>query len=253
MSVITPGIELYLGNTRWLPLRLRRYGRREPFSVSGAQKIAIEFSREGEAPLPPIYASRSAVGADWIGGVVPVLVSPADITARVGTYYVTVTVFDPPVVLSASHGVVEVLPRPILGALPMPSGGAYTASQVLSGTNGSALTIRSGMPVHRSATGIVPAQAGTPYAFCDGVAIADTAPGATCLYIPEGAIRLTDWTPVFGSSALPIGATLYLGDPPGTITATLPVKPPSDLRQTVGMTDNDTQTLNVEIDHGVVL
>lgn len=254
MSSVIPGLELYLGNVRWLNLRIRRYGQREAYSVSNAQKIAVEFAREGEAPLNPIFASRTDPGADWIAGIVPVLVSPADLTARIGSYDVSVTIFDTPVELTASLGRVEVLPRPIAGQLTLPGGGSYAATQVLSARNAGAYTIPAGAPVGSTSSGVVLALAGLGPIPADGIAISAAAPGSTCLYIASGQVRLDDWSVVFGSASLPIGATeLWLGATQGTITDVEPELPTYVLRQVVGDVANDGQTLNVNVSSGFML
>ncbi len=254
MSVITPGIELFHGNTRWLNLRLRRYGQREAMDVSTAQRIAVEFAKIGEAPLPPVYASRTAPGADWIGGRVPVLVSPADVTARIGSYDVSVTVFETPVERTAAVGRVEVLPRPVRGLLTLPNGNAYASSNVMAMVNAGAYTIPMGAPVAATGGGLVLAQGAGPARPADGIAVAPTGPGSTCLYIASGQVRLVDWTPVFGSGSLPAGAAeLWLGAAAGSLTDTIPVAPAFALRQVVGDVGSDPQVLNVNISSGFVL
>lgn len=254
MSTITPGIELYLANTRWLYLRLRRYGSRNPFNVSNVQKIAVEFAKIGEAPLPPVYASRTTIGADWIAGKVPVLVSPADVTARVGSYDISVTVFDAPIELTASIGRVEVLPRPVQGLVSLPNGNSYSATNVMAGVNGNAYPIPAGAPVALSGGGVRLALGGPGYIPADGVAIVDSSPGSTCLFISNGQIRMADWSTVFGLSALPVGAPeLWLGAVQGTITDTEPTTGAFGLRQVVGDVGSDPQTLNVSVTSGFVL
>ena len=253
MSTITPGIEVHLGNTRWLTFRLRRYGQRPAYSAAGAQKILVEFARVGEAPLTPIAASRAAPGADWIAGIVPVLISPADLTARVGTYDVAVTVYDPPVELTASVGRVEVLPRPVAGALPMPGGGSYASTNLQSATNASGALIPAGAPVARTSGGVTLARGFNPYQAADGIAVSACSPGATCLYIAEGQLSLPDWAPVFGTATLPLGAHLYLGGAPGTLTATEPVAAPFGIKQVVCETDADPRRVSLSLDYGVVL
>lgn len=254
MSVITPGIELYLGNTRWVNLRLRRYGVRTPMDVSSAQRIAVEFALSGEPPLPPIYASRMAAGANWIAGKVPVLVTPASLTARVGSYDVAVTLFESPLERTVAIGRVEVLPRPLRGLLSTSNGNAYVSANVFSMVNGGSVTIPTGAPIAGTAQGAVLAQAAGALLPAIGVAIADTSPRSTCLYIVSGQIRLSDWTIVFGSPSLPIGAPeIWLGSTAGTTTDDLPLAPTFGLRQTIGSVANDPQLLNVGVALGVLL
>jgi hypothetical protein len=254
MSTVTPGIELHLANTRWVPLRLRKYGSRDSFNVSSAQKIAVEFAKIGEAPLPAIFASRTAPGADWIAGKVPVLVSPADLTARVGSYHVSVTIYDSPTEMTASMGRIEVLPRPVAGMLTLPNGNSYASTNVMAGLNAGAYTIPMGAPVAVTGAGVVLASAAPGGLPCDGLAIADTGPGATCLYIAIGQLRIADWSVVFGSGSLPTGAPeLWLSTDLGKITDVEPQTPSYALRQVVGDVGNDPQVLNVAVTSGFVL
>lgn len=251
--IASPIVDLMLGNTVYLNLRLRKRGVRGGLNVSSAQRIAVEFARNGEPPLAPVLASRTAAGADWIAGKVPVLVSPADLTARVGTYDVTVTVFDTPTEITATLGRVEVLPRPIAGALNLPAGGSYTATNVISATNVSPATILAGAPVARTPTGVVLANAGLQPLQADGVCIASTGPGATCLYISNGTVSFPDWSPLFGGASLPVGSTFYLSDTPGMITTDLPDLPDYKLRQVIGETDVDPLKLYLSLDYSVGL
>lgn len=252
MPVNRNNLQVYLGNTRYIPFRLRRDGMRTYWNVSGVTAIQVEYSRVGDpAPLTPIVCSKLAPNADWLAGLVPALVSAADVTARIGTYDYILTVFDGALVQTAGAGRLEVLPRPV-NNFETPSG-SWSSTNLQSGVNNSGKTILAGQPVALTAQGIVPANSAPDGIYpAVGVAVAVSEHGSICLYIPTGEITLADWTKVYGHVALVPGSILYLA-PDGGITDTLPSLPEFEVMQIIGRVGDRPQALTVQIGYTVVL
>jgi hypothetical protein len=238
-------IDTYLGNTKWVKFRVRRKNKNSYYDVTTASQIQMEVGRVGDlAPMTPIPCVPTAPGADWITGLVPVLISAGDVTARVGTYKYTLTIFNAPYEDTADSGFFEVRDRPVTTyTLPGGGGNQFTATNVNYGVNAGTSIIKAGMPVTRLATGVDLATAAPAYRQADGIAISDCIPGATCLYISNGSLRLSDWTDVVGTPALALGSSYYVDNINGMMTTTVPDLPLYGLRQIVGETQNDTQTL----------
>lgn len=249
-------IQAHLGNTRYIPFRLRRYGTRTYWDVTTADLIQVEFQRSADAaPLTPVQCSRSAPGADWNNGLVQCLISPADVTARIGSYSYTLSVFTPALEETAGGGVLEVLPRPIPTVL-LPGGDTYYVStNIETGTNASGVTIPMGAPIARTNAGIVLASAADPDLDCDGICIAASGAGYACLFIPTGSLRLENWSAVTGTIALPglPGDTIYLDYVTGRLTNVVPTLPDSAILQVIGEVGNDAQTLALQLNYLVNL
>lgn len=78
------------GDTFLCRFRLRKRGSKAYWNVTGAT-ITLEWFRDG-APGTPIVANPSHPQAAWGDGYVPILVSPADVTAETATVTAVVRV-----------------------------------------------------------------------------------------------------------------------------------------------------------------
>lgn len=244
-------LSIYLGNSRYIPFRLRRMSIQGYWNVTQFSDIEVEYRRIGDpAPLTPVSCSPLSPGAVWSAGLVPALVSPLDVTARVGTYEYTVTLYASGLELTAGAGRLEVLDRPV-PLFAGPGGISWASTNLMSYP---ALTnIAAGQVVARTAGGMVLANAGPSYLQADGVAVADAIAGGMCLFINNGTLTMPNWTGIFGTTSLPLGGQFYLDVAPGGLTVTVPTLPLSGLRQNVGETVTDPQTLSVTLNYTVIL
>jgi hypothetical protein len=248
-------IQAYLGNSRYIPFRLRRYGSRTYWNVTTADRVQAEFQFNASvAPLTPLQCSRSSPGADWNNGLVPCLITPADVTARVGSYSYTVSVVTGILKETAGGGVLEILPRPAPTAI-VQGETYYVSTNIETGTTATGVTIPMGAPVARTSAGIVLADASDADLDCDGISIAASSPGYACLYIPSGSIRLENWSAICGTVGLPglPGDPVYLDFVSGRITSVLPSLPDSAILQVIGEIADDAQTLALQLNYAVNL
>lgn len=242
-------IQTSVGASRTLPFRLKRARSTAYLDVSLATQIRLESQLVGEAAMPPVYAYNNDPGADWANGLVPITMTAADITARVGTYSFWLTVVMPAGPKPVVQGTIEVLPRPVFAPVPLPGGGVYVASTVFRGYNSSTtVMIKRGMLVTRLGSGAIGLSiaAGT-YRRADGIAIADIPPETPGLFFSSGALDLPNWTAVLGSTTLVPATTYYLDKLAGRITATVPARPDWSLLQVIGESDS-ASLLDLDLD-----
>ena len=103
---------VYEGNTRNVRFELRKKGERAFFDVSAATKIQMEIDDPAGVEIAPIEADILHPDADWANGRVIVVVSPADLTASVGTRHYALTVFLGTEEITVITGHAEVAERP---------------------------------------------------------------------------------------------------------------------------------------------
>lgn len=246
-------LQVYLGNSRYIAFRLRKTGMVGFWNVSSYPSIEIEYRRVGDdAVLTPVGCSKLAPGSDWSTGLVQALITPLDVTARVGTYEYSVTLRSSPLEQTAGAGRLEVLDRPV-SLYSSPTGASWASTNLMSYVNASGSTIYAGQPVRYVAGGVTLADGSVATEIADGVCVADSASSTMCLFINNGQLTLPDWTRVFGSASLPTGSDIYLGSVLGTLTAAVPTLPDFALLQIIGETASDAQTLSIAPDYTVVL
>lgn len=246
-------LQVYLGNSRYIAFRLRKSGMTGFWNVSSYPAIEVEYRRIGDdAPLTPVACSPLTLGADWSTGLVQALITPLDVTARVGTYEYSVTLRSSPLEQTAGAGRLEVLDRPV-ALYESPSGVSWASTNLMAYPNASGGTIYAGQPVRHVASGVTWADGSSATEIADGVAVADSAASSMCLFINTGTLTLPDWTRAFGVANLPVGSDIYLGPAAGTITAAVPALPDFALLQILGETASDAHTLSVALDYTVVL
>lgn len=246
-------LQLYIGNSRYLSFRLRHAGQVGVWNVSSYSTIEVEFRRVGDdVPMTPVACNELAPGADWSTGLVKALVTPMDITARVGTYEYAVTLYQTPLELTAGAGRLEVLDRPA-SLYSAPDGASWTSTNLMAFPNASGATIYAGQPVVHAYNGMILADGSDATKIADGICVSDSAASTMCLFINNGVLTLPDWSVPFGAAGFPVGTTVSLGPTAGALTTSTPSLPTYALRQTLGQVANETQTLNIALDYTVVL
>jgi len=110
----TPELRLvvYEGNVKALPFRLRVKGTKNFWNVAAATQILLEYEESAGSPKLQVPCDINHAQADWANGKVVAQVSPADVTAKVGSYPFSLTVFLGTEEITAVSGHIEVKERP---------------------------------------------------------------------------------------------------------------------------------------------
>jgi hypothetical protein len=105
-------ITVHEGNIKAIPIRLRVKGTKLYWDVSAALQIKLEYEKGLGGEQAAVVCDENHPLADWSQGKVIVVVSPADVTAEVGSYPFSLTVFNGSEQVTAVTGHIEVLERP---------------------------------------------------------------------------------------------------------------------------------------------
>jgi hypothetical protein len=104
-------IPLVEGNTiRW-PFQLKRSGQNAPPNVSLATQILIEWEDSIGTAQTPVTLSSGEIGANWSLALLVAVFSPSNVTAAIGDYPFSLTVFIGGEEVTYERGTLEVSRR----------------------------------------------------------------------------------------------------------------------------------------------
>lgn len=205
-------IELALGEARRVRFRLRRISDGSMMQLNDALSIRLEARFYKEAPLPNYACDQHSGYDDWLAGLVTVVFSPLNCTARVGTYEYNIAVRRADEEPVYPGGRLEVVDRQKVDAYPLPGYGRFMSSDIRAAVTKE--TVIPGMPIAvnnndaRMATTTV-----------SGVSISYAKAGYVVSYVKTGWIELDNWDDIASTVQLnPL--TAYSLFAPGMIADT---------------------------------